>query len=435
MEIVVFFRALLLMTCAYAGQNETIPPRTESSCSQNEHKWNSDVASDIFVDPISTRFSSAWLYMGLVDLMDTVIGMSANGIGMLRNAYISCLCVTLLLELLLFCTVLSYREWRDGQAADSKCSSKLMSNNATGSKLAPTRKYQSYSDSKCVGNGQDEEEANDSAKNRFVRSSPLRRSHLRSVNYPDMTPSLSNGKPRYRSLARNAHCQTVYSFPADFDLGLFFDSPLFLYFTDENDVTILNSVKADVSISSSELRQQLYSRSSNSSVGAGHGEASEDCVSSHESDEGSSSDKSSSSIDYVSQNVPLSAPAVDINDVSPEASLIIDADTDYNNVKRSSWNSEEYYNLEEHMSLDGLHLSPIATLEKRNSSFCENTNCWNSNEEESCSDDPVWIDCSPSTPRVELATQSRRAANGIHSFGFVSIVEKALEEMNLQCNS
>ncbi|KHJ45485.1 hypothetical protein D918_04222 [Trichuris suis] len=321
----------------------------------------------------------------------------------------------------------------------------VMPNNAAGSKLAPTRKYQSCSDSKCVEKGK---EVNDPAESRSGRTLPVRRldawkarrSHFHSVDYADMTPLRSHPQARYKSLTRGVHCQTAYSFPVDFDLGLFFDSPLFLYLTDESDVTILNSAKADVSISSTELRQQLYSHGNSVSTKAGCGEASKDSISSDQSDERSSSeDESSPTMDYVYQHVSLSALPTDINDVSLEASPIIDADIDNDTVRRSSWSSEEYYNLEEHMSRDGLRVSPIAMVE-------ENANDWNQSDDERCSDTD-WVDCLPSTsqlnehpPNVGFAqchssTEARKAANAINSFTFVSTVEKALEEMKLQCTS
>ncbi|KFD73301.1 hypothetical protein M514_04584 [Trichuris suis] len=116
MEILVCLwalRVLLSVTHAYGGQNETIPPDTDGRL-QSEDKWNTDAASGTF-NPIGV--SVAWLNVGLVDLLDTVLTMGANGIAALRNAYVSCIGVTLLLQLLLICIVLSYREWQAAQTA------------------------------------------------------------------------------------------------------------------------------------------------------------------------------------------------------------------------------------------------------------------------------------------------------------------------------
>uniref|UniRef100_A0A5S6QBL1 Protein aurora borealis n=1 Tax=Trichuris muris TaxID=70415 RepID=A0A5S6QBL1_TRIMR len=283
-------------------------------------------------------------------------------------------------------------------------------------------------------NSNDEEAAKYGGKRRSFLSLPVRRldawrarrTHFHSLTYADMTPLSSLPQSRFSRLTLDVPCQTDYTFPVDFDLGLFFDSPNFLYITDERDADLMHSAWDDVSSThSTELREQLYSVNNDMLMQVECSDTPRSSLSSGVFDRPECPDDEIPMYiqEYYEKIVCSSTAVLNSNELSPNTSFI-DEEADYAGIRRSSWDSddwpvspngsdsegnsqsspcgftkhqkssEEQSNFEKHFFRGALNFSPIPSLQE-DFYFGEG---WEKGEAKQFSDSD-WQDCLPSTSR------------------------------------
>ncbi|KFD55187.1 hypothetical protein M514_03828, partial [Trichuris suis] len=169
-----------------------------------------------------------------------------------------------------------------------------------------------------------------------------------------------------RTLKRDVACQTVYSFPVDFDFFFIFSHPAFLNITDDNDEKLLASMKRDSSSTTSELITQFYS---NLRLSSKHYTPSES------NDSSSVREKESFEHSNVcTQNKTLPSCALNVTDNVEESSAMnvqtsesswLTSSNDCNlSVSYSLYNSQDRNNFEEMLAIHGVVLSPIEPKHK-----------------------------------------------------------------------
>uniref|UniRef100_A0A5S6Q2T7 Uncharacterized protein n=1 Tax=Trichuris muris TaxID=70415 RepID=A0A5S6Q2T7_TRIMR len=260
-------------------------------------------------------------------------------------------------------------------------------------------------------NSNDEEAAKYGGKRRSFLSLPVRRldawrarrTHFHSLTYADMTPLSSLPQSRFSRLTLDVPCQTDYTFPVDFDLGLFFDSPNFLYITDERDADLMHSAWDDVSSThSTELREQLYSVNNDMLMQVECSDTPRSSLSSGVFDRPECPDDENTNPEHFfyrrgSRLCRIRRSSWDSDDwpVSPNGS-----DSEGNSQSspcgftKHQKSSEEQSNFEKHFFRGALNFSPIPSLQE-DFYFGEG---WEKGEAKQFSDSD-WQDCLPSTSR------------------------------------
>ncbi|KHJ47595.1 hypothetical protein D918_01750 [Trichuris suis] len=239
------------------------------------------------------------------------------------------------------------------------------------------------------------------------------RTQYQSLTYEDVTPMSRLARLPLKKQTRVVQCQTIYSFPVDFDLGIFFGLPYFLHLDDEVDVAIMKATKADGD--ETELRLKLYSNDNN-------GESvkmmrkseifSESSICTHQSDiTGSVRSGSPSALESLVREA-LSSLAANFNDVSPDGSFIIDDEEICEQIRRSSWNGE--------VCPISPALSPIEGI---------SANAFDGRTEES---DRSWEE---HLSRADLSLSHVVAVNETASFGYIGKNGNQMGEEEEECNN